>query len=80
VATKALAGRFAHIVLTVNTIEATVKFYERAHGFKREVPQGSDWQPRYALRLGEQVKPDIVELNVLADFSFDRSRMIKTHA
>jgi catechol 2,3-dioxygenase-like lactoylglutathione lyase family enzyme len=41
-ATKALAGRIDHIVLTVNDIEATVKFYERALGFEREVFQGSD--------------------------------------
>ncbi|MEX0805610.1 MAG: VOC family protein [Candidatus Binatia bacterium] len=53
-ATKALADRFDHIVLTVNDVEETTKFYERALGFKREIFQGSDGQPRYALRFGDQ--------------------------
>ena len=35
--TKALADRFDHIVLTVNDIEETCRFYERALGFEREV-------------------------------------------
>jgi catechol 2,3-dioxygenase-like lactoylglutathione lyase family enzyme len=52
--TKSLAGRFDHIVLTVNDIEETVKFYERVLGFEREIFQGSDGQPRYALRFGDQ--------------------------
>jgi catechol 2,3-dioxygenase-like lactoylglutathione lyase family enzyme len=51
---KTLAGRFDHIVLTVNDIEETIKFYERALGFEREIFQGSDGQPRYALRFGDQ--------------------------
>jgi len=53
-ATIALAARFDHIVLTVTDIEATVKFYERVLGLAREVFQGSDEQPRYALRFGDQ--------------------------
>jgi catechol 2,3-dioxygenase-like lactoylglutathione lyase family enzyme len=53
-ATKALANRFDHIVLTVNDIEATTEFYERALGFEREVFKGSDGQPRHALRFGNQ--------------------------
>jgi catechol 2,3-dioxygenase-like lactoylglutathione lyase family enzyme len=51
---KLLASRFDHIVLTVNDIEETTKFYERALGFEREVFAGSDGRPRYALRFGEQ--------------------------
>ena len=51
---KALANRFDHIVLTVNDIEETTKFYERALAFEREIFQGSDGQPRYALRFGDQ--------------------------
>jgi len=53
-ATKALAERFDHIVLTVKDIEETTKFYERALGFEREIFQGSDGRPRYALRFGNQ--------------------------
>ena len=53
-APKALADRFDHIVLTVSDIEETTKFYERALGFEREVFKGSDGQPRYALRFGNQ--------------------------
>jgi catechol 2,3-dioxygenase-like lactoylglutathione lyase family enzyme len=53
-ATKALADRFDHIVLTVKDIEETVMFYQRALGLEREVFSGSDGQPRYALRFGNQ--------------------------
>jgi catechol 2,3-dioxygenase-like lactoylglutathione lyase family enzyme len=53
-ATKTLADRFDHIVLTVNDIQETVKFYERALGFETEIFQGSDGRPRYALRFGKQ--------------------------
>ena len=53
-ALKALADRFDHIVLTVNDIEATTRFYERALGFEREAFPGSDGRPRYALRFGNQ--------------------------
>ena len=53
-ATKALAKRFDHIVLTVKDIAETTKFYERALGFEREIFQGSDGRPRYALRFGNQ--------------------------
>lgn len=50
----ALVDRFDHIVLTVNDIEETCRFYERALGFEKEVFEGSDGQPRYALRFGNQ--------------------------
>jgi catechol 2,3-dioxygenase-like lactoylglutathione lyase family enzyme len=53
-ATKALADRFDHIVLTVKDIGETVIFYQRALGLEREVFSGSDGQPRYALRFGNQ--------------------------
>jgi catechol 2,3-dioxygenase-like lactoylglutathione lyase family enzyme len=53
-ATKALADRFDHIVLTVNDIQETMKFYERALGFVSDIFQGSDGQPRFALRFGNQ--------------------------
>ena len=51
---KPLADRFDHIVLTVNDIDDTVRFYERVLGFEREVFQGSDGKPRCALRFGKQ--------------------------
>jgi catechol 2,3-dioxygenase-like lactoylglutathione lyase family enzyme len=47
-----LADRFDHMVLTVNDIEETIKFYERVLGFEREVFPGSDGTLRYALRFG----------------------------
>jgi catechol 2,3-dioxygenase-like lactoylglutathione lyase family enzyme len=50
----ALANQFDHIVLTVNDIQATTRFYERALGFEREIFPGSDGRPRYALRFGNQ--------------------------
>jgi catechol 2,3-dioxygenase-like lactoylglutathione lyase family enzyme len=49
---NALADRFDHIVLTVDDIDATVKFYQRVLGFEKEVFPGSDGKPRYALRFG----------------------------
>jgi catechol 2,3-dioxygenase-like lactoylglutathione lyase family enzyme len=49
-----LADRLDHIVLTVNDIEETTRFYERALGFEREFFHGPDGQPRYALRFGKQ--------------------------
>ena len=51
---KPLADRFDHIVLMVNDIDETVRFYERVLGFEREVFQGSDGKPRCALRFGKQ--------------------------
>jgi catechol 2,3-dioxygenase-like lactoylglutathione lyase family enzyme len=51
---KILADRLDHIVLTVNDIEETTRFYERALGFERELFRGPDGQPRYALRFGNQ--------------------------
>jgi catechol 2,3-dioxygenase-like lactoylglutathione lyase family enzyme len=51
---KPLADRFDHIVLTVNDIDETVRFYERVLSFEREVFKGSDGKPRYALRFGKQ--------------------------
>ena len=49
-----LADRIDHLVLTVDDIETTLKFYERALGLKRELFQGSDGQTRYALTFGKQ--------------------------
>jgi catechol 2,3-dioxygenase-like lactoylglutathione lyase family enzyme len=49
---KPLADRFDHIVLTVNDIDETVKFYERVLDFEKEVFPGSDGKPRYAMRFG----------------------------
>ncbi|HVO95433.1 MAG TPA: VOC family protein [Terriglobales bacterium] len=48
-----LANRFDHIVLTVNDIDTTSKFYERVLGFEKEVFPGSDGTLRYALRFGK---------------------------
>jgi len=53
-APKLLADRLDHIVLTVNDIEETTSFYERALGFEREFFHGPQGQPRYALRFGNQ--------------------------
>jgi len=51
---KVLADQLDHIVLTVNDIEETAKFYERALGFEREFFRGPEGQPRHALRFGKQ--------------------------
>ena len=53
-APKVLADQLDHIVLTVNDIEETAKFYERALGFEREFFRGPEGQPRHALRFGKQ--------------------------
>lgn len=53
-APKILADRLDHIVLTVNDIEETAKFYERVLGFERELFHGPKGQPRHALRFGKQ--------------------------
>ncbi|MGC2518668.1 MAG: VOC family protein [Burkholderiales bacterium] len=53
-APKVLADRLDHFVLTVNDIEETTRFYERALGFNREFFRGPDGQPRHALRFGNQ--------------------------
>ena len=49
-----LADRVDHLVLTVNDIEATTQFYERALKLTRETFRGPDGQPRYALSFGRQ--------------------------
>jgi catechol 2,3-dioxygenase-like lactoylglutathione lyase family enzyme len=51
---KLFADRVDHLVLTVEDIEATTRFYERALGFERESFRGPEGQPRHALRFGEQ--------------------------
>jgi catechol 2,3-dioxygenase-like lactoylglutathione lyase family enzyme len=51
---KALADHVDHLVLTVDDIETTTQFYERALGFTREFFHGPDGQPRYALKFGRQ--------------------------
>jgi catechol 2,3-dioxygenase-like lactoylglutathione lyase family enzyme len=53
-APRILADRLDHIVLTVNDIEQTTRFYERALGLEREFFRGPEGQPRYALRFGNQ--------------------------
>lgn len=52
--TKLLADRVDHLVLTVEDIEATTRFYERALGFERESFRGPEGQPRFALKFGNQ--------------------------
>lgn len=49
-----LAARIDHLVLTVADIEATIRFYERALGMRREFFRGPEGQPRHALLFGEQ--------------------------
>jgi catechol 2,3-dioxygenase-like lactoylglutathione lyase family enzyme len=51
---RALAEHVDHFVLTVDDIETTTRFYERALGFTRELFRGPDGQPRYALKFGRQ--------------------------
>jgi catechol 2,3-dioxygenase-like lactoylglutathione lyase family enzyme len=51
---QALADRVDHIVLTVADIEATLRFYERALGLKREAFRGPGGEPRFALTFGRQ--------------------------
>lgn len=50
----AMIDRFDHLVLTVNDIEATTRFYERVLGFEREFFRGPEGQPRHALKFGRQ--------------------------
>jgi catechol 2,3-dioxygenase-like lactoylglutathione lyase family enzyme len=50
----ALADHIDHLVLTVNDIELTTRFYERALGFEAETFRGPDGQPRHALKFGRQ--------------------------
>ena len=50
----AMIERFDHLVLTVNDIEATTRFYERILGFEREFFRGPEGQPRYSLHFGRQ--------------------------
>lgn len=51
---RVLAEHIDHLVLTVNDIELTTRFYERALGFEAETFRGPDGQPRYALKFGRQ--------------------------
>jgi catechol 2,3-dioxygenase-like lactoylglutathione lyase family enzyme len=51
---RALADRLDHLVLTVNDIGETLRFYERALGFERELFRGPEGQPRFALKFGQQ--------------------------
>lgn len=52
--TEPLAASIDHLVLTVNDIEASLRFYERALLLAREVFTAPDGQTRYALRFGRQ--------------------------
>jgi catechol 2,3-dioxygenase-like lactoylglutathione lyase family enzyme len=49
-----LADRIDHLVLTVDDIEMTLAFYERALRIPRELFRGPDGQARYALTLGRK--------------------------
>lgn len=49
-----IVDRLDHIVLTVDNIEETTRFYQRALGLQSESFTGPDGQPRYALRFGNQ--------------------------
>jgi catechol 2,3-dioxygenase-like lactoylglutathione lyase family enzyme len=51
---RALADRLDHIVLTVSDIGESLRFYESALGFERELFRGPEGQPRFALKFGEQ--------------------------
>ena len=51
---RPLANKLDHIVLTVSDIGESLRFYERALGFERELFRGPEGQPRFALKFGEQ--------------------------
>jgi len=51
---RALANRLDHLVLTVSDIGESLRFYERALGFERELFRGAEGQPRFALKFGQQ--------------------------
>jgi catechol 2,3-dioxygenase-like lactoylglutathione lyase family enzyme len=51
---RPLANRLDHLVLTVSDIGESLRFYERALGFERELFRGPEGQPRFALKFGEQ--------------------------
>jgi catechol 2,3-dioxygenase-like lactoylglutathione lyase family enzyme len=51
---RALADRLDHIVLTVSDIGESLRFYERALGFERELFRGPNGEPRFALKFGDQ--------------------------
>jgi catechol 2,3-dioxygenase-like lactoylglutathione lyase family enzyme len=51
---RALADRLDHLVLTVSDIGESLRFYERALGFERELFRGPQGQPRFALKFGQQ--------------------------
>jgi catechol 2,3-dioxygenase-like lactoylglutathione lyase family enzyme len=51
---RALADRLDHLVLTVGDIGETLRFYERALGFERELFRGPEGEPRFALKFGQQ--------------------------
>jgi catechol 2,3-dioxygenase-like lactoylglutathione lyase family enzyme len=51
---RPLANRLDHIVITVSDIGESLRFYERALGFERELFRGPEGQPRFALKFGEQ--------------------------
>jgi len=51
---RPLANRLDHIVLTVSDIGESLRFYERALGFERDLFRGPEGQPRFALKFGDQ--------------------------
>ena len=51
---RPLANRLDHIVLTVSDIGESLRFYERALGFERDLFRGPQGQPRFALKFGDQ--------------------------
>ena len=51
---RALADRLDHLVITVSDIGESLRFYERALGFERELFRGPEGQPRFALKFGQQ--------------------------
>jgi catechol 2,3-dioxygenase-like lactoylglutathione lyase family enzyme len=51
---RALADRLDHLVLTVSDIGESLRFYERALGFERDLFRGPEGQPRFALKFGQQ--------------------------
>src|SRR3954471_22855881 len=59
-----LADRVYLLVLAVSDIGETLRFYERALGFERDLFRGPEGQPRFALKFGEQ-KINLQERNTV---------------
>jgi catechol 2,3-dioxygenase-like lactoylglutathione lyase family enzyme len=51
---RPLVKSIDHIVLFVSDMGESLRFYERALGFERDLFRGPDGEPRFALKFGDQ--------------------------